>query len=94
MGLTGVKSQQDFKELHRSWIDEGLAKVNTLRDGRWTESLAVGGEAFVKEIRETLGAKAIGRSVISDGEKQQLREGIGTLVLDCISRKSMARHFQ
>ena len=57
MGLTGVKSQQDFKELLRSWIDEGLAKVNTFRDGRWTESLAVGGAAFVKEIRETLGAK-------------------------------------
>ena len=74
MGLTGVKSQQDFKELHTSWIDEGLAKGNPFRDDRWTESLAVGGEAFVKEIRETLGAKAGGRSVISDGEQQQLRD--------------------
>ena len=74
MGLTGVKSRQDFKELHRSWIDEGLAKGSPFRDDRWTESLAVGGEAFVKEIQEALGVRASGRSVISDGEQQQLRD--------------------
>ena len=74
MDLTGVKSQQDFKELHRSWIDEGVAKGNPFRDDRWTESLAVGGEAFVKEIQEALGVRASGRSVISVGEQQQLRD--------------------
>ncbi len=69
-----MKSRQDFKDLHRSWIDEGLAKVNTFWDDRWTESLAVGGEASVKKIREVLGVRASGRSVIPDGEQQQLRD--------------------
>ena len=34
----------------------------------------MGGEAFVKEIQEALGVRASGRSVISDGEQQQLRD--------------------
>jgi hypothetical protein len=73
-GLTGAKSQQDFRELHRSWIAEGLAKRDPFRDDRWTESLAVGGEPFVKGIRETVWARAIGHSIIEDGEQQQLRD--------------------
>jgi putative transposase len=72
--LTGVKSRQEFIELHRSWIDEGLAKGNPFREGRWTESLAVGGEVFVKEIQKALGARAISRSIIEDGEQKQLRD--------------------
>jgi putative transposase len=72
--LTGVKSRQEFKELHKSWIDEGLAKGNPFREDRWTESLAVGGEVFVKEIQEALGVRAISRSIIEDGDQQQLRD--------------------
>ena len=39
----------------------------------WTESLAVCGEDFVKEIRDASGVRAIGRSIIPTGEQQQLR---------------------
>jgi hypothetical protein len=35
---------------------------------------AVGGEDFVNEIREALGIRAIGRSMIKEGEQQQLRD--------------------
>jgi hypothetical protein len=51
-----------------------LAKGNPFREDQWTESLAVGGEDFVKEIRDALGVRAIGRSIIEDGEQQQLRD--------------------
>jgi hypothetical protein len=47
---------------------------NPFREGRRTESLAVGGEDFVKEIREDLGVRAIGRSISKEGEQQQLRD--------------------
>jgi len=74
MDLTGVKSQQNLKQLHKACIDEGLEKGNPFKEDRWTESLAVGGEAFIKEIREALGVKAIGRSIIDNGEQRQLRD--------------------
>ena len=48
--------------------------VNPFREDRWTESLAVGGEDFVKEIRDALGVRAIGSTIIGDGELQQLRD--------------------
>ena len=54
-------------------IDEGLAKGNPFREDRWTESLAVG-EGFVKEVRDELGIRATGRTIVSDGEQQQLRD--------------------
>ena len=48
---------------------------NPLREGRWSESLAVGGEDFVNEIRETLGGgQGHRRSIIEEGEQQQLRD--------------------
>ncbi len=34
----------------------------------------MGAEDFVKEIRDALGVRAIGRSIIEDGELQQLRD--------------------
>jgi hypothetical protein len=51
-----------------------LAKGNSFREDHWAESLPVGGEAFVNEIREALGVRPIGRSIIEDGEQQQLRD--------------------
>ena len=38
------------------------------RKPRWTESIAVGSEGFVRETKEKLGIKAMGREVIgADG---------------------------
>jgi hypothetical protein len=34
----------------------------------------VGGEGFAKEVRDELGIRAIGRTIVSDGEQQQLRD--------------------
>lgn len=37
-------------------------------------ALAVGGEEFMREIRDSLGAKAVGRSISGYAEQQQLRD--------------------
>jgi len=34
----------------------------------------VGGEGFVKDIRDDLGVRVLGRSIVPDGEQHQLRE--------------------
>ncbi len=71
--LAEVNSQEDLKQAHKDWINERLKNGNPFREDQWTESLAVGGGAFVKEIRDELGARAIGRMIVNDGEQQQLR---------------------
>lgn len=52
-GRTGQEYNQ--RKNRKAWIDEGLAKGNPFREDQWTEGLAVGGEDFVKEIRDSLG---------------------------------------
>jgi len=36
--------------------------------------MTLGGVAFIKEIRDELGGKALGWRIVKDGEQQQLRE--------------------
>jgi putative transposase len=43
-------------------------KVRHFRDGKWTESVAVGSRAFVTETKERLGIRAIGRKMVGTGE--------------------------
>ena len=74
MDLVEVKSHQELRQAHKEWIEEKLKNGDTFREDQWTESLAVGGEEFVKEIQDKLGFRAIGRKVTKDGEQQQLRE--------------------
>ena len=44
------------------------------RESKWTESIAVGDESFVKETKDNLGAKAIGRKTVGRDKEFQLRE--------------------
>jgi putative transposase len=41
-----------------------LQEASRLRDGKWTESVAVGSKEFVTATKEKLGFKAKGREVV------------------------------
>ena len=64
----------DFVEAYRGWIDESMKKVRHFRDGRLTESVAVGSREFVTETKEKLGVRAKGRKVVGAVESCELRE--------------------
>ncbi len=72
--LLNFDSMHDVTSTYRGWIEESLGGDNSLRDGRWTESVAVGGEAFVTVTKETLGVKGEGRAVIGGDGSYELRE--------------------
>jgi len=44
------------------------------RDAKCTESIAVGDKEFVMRIKAKLGAKAMGRRAVENGEGHELRE--------------------
>jgi putative transposase len=56
--LTGIKSVEELQKNQREWINEVLKKKEFYRDPKWTESLAVGSEAFLERINEKLKIKA------------------------------------
>ena len=72
--LVEAKNQEDLKQIHQEWMEEKLINGNPFREDQWTETRAAGGEGFVKEIRDDLGVRALGRSIVPDGEQHQLRE--------------------
>ena len=61
--LLNVSNQEELGRRYRQWLDEILAKDRALRQGCWTEGLAVGDSGFVSEIKERFGALASSRSI-------------------------------
>jgi REP element-mobilizing transposase RayT len=55
MKLCGIPSREQLSVVHRQWIEEALgAKANQTREAGWSESIAVGGPAFLEGIKGRL----------------------------------------
>jgi putative transposase len=72
--LFEFRSMYDFAEAHRGWVEKSLEEEILSRDEKWTESVAVGSEKFVKATKEMLGFKAKGLEVIGGDGSYQLKE--------------------
>ena len=76
MRLLSVKSQDDLKIAHRKWIERELENSQLIRQSKWTKSIAVGDESFVRKVKGQLGFRSKGRKIIKeDDDDYQLREG-------------------
>ena len=73
MELAGFSDIATMQQ-HRQWLSEELAINNSKRDEAWTESLAVGSDAFVEKVQTLLGTKATNRKVAAIADKHALRE--------------------
>jgi putative transposase len=45
--LLDFRSMDELAKAYRGWVEESLREVSCFRDGKWTESVAVGSEEFV-----------------------------------------------
>ena len=45
-----------------------------VREGKWTQSIAIGTQRFVENTKQALGIRAKGRKIVEVGEAYQLRE--------------------
>ncbi|MBF0235974.1 MAG: hypothetical protein HQK65_23510 [Desulfamplus sp.] len=64
----------DFASIHRTWVEEALAGESHKRQSRWTESVAVGNESFVKDVKDGLTGRVRGRQVAESEGTFELRE--------------------
>jgi len=71
--LSGFADLRDFQRTHRQWVEQGLENGLALRDGRWSEAIAVGSRSFVEKVKGELGSKAAHRDVIEAGETYGLK---------------------
>lgn len=72
--LLNFPSSNDLAAAYRGWIDEALSKGTLRREGKWTESIAVGSEPFVYATQAKLGIKGHGREVVGADGSYELRE--------------------
>jgi putative transposase len=72
--LAGCNSYEAFIKNHRDWVTEALNSGKNIRDSKWTQSIAVGSEKFIDNIKEDLVISAKGRKVSGTKDIFQLRE--------------------
>ena len=77
-GLLHFRKMDDLADAHRGWVEELLKGTDNCRDGKWTETVAVGSKAFVTVMKEKLGVKGKGREVIGGDGSYELRESSAT----------------
>jgi putative transposase len=78
----------DLANVHRHWIETTLGQGKLEREGRWTESVAVGSRGYVEQIRRGLGSRGRYRLIEQVADSHILRETAGDYVYD--SRCKMA----
>ncbi|MGD9900789.1 MAG: hypothetical protein AB7T22_16810 [Calditrichaceae bacterium] len=74
MPLFCALDETDCASIHRKWIGEELAGERHQRQSRWTESVAVGDESFVKDVKDALIGRARGRQGVESDGAFELRE--------------------
>ncbi len=57
MALLGIPSIEALRRSHNEWVEEALARAERVREGKWTESVAVGSRDFVETMKAKLGIR-------------------------------------
>ena len=63
-----------FQKQHCQWIDEALADNALEREAKWSQSIAVGSEAFVNQVSDSLCPKIGKRQTTAIGDSLVVRE--------------------
>ncbi len=74
LGLLELRSITELQAARSGWIAADLSAGTSRREAAWSESLAVGSEAFVADFQRQLGVRAKYREVIDTGDIHCLRE--------------------
>jgi len=74
MGLVQIANIADLQDAHRKWIEDALKKPESVRESKWTQSIAVGDKSFLKQIKDRLGIRAKGRKILNTKDDYHLRE--------------------
>lgn len=69
-----IRNRQSLIAARAGWVSERLAKGELSRDPAWSEAVAVGSEAYVRAVQETLAGRARYRCVVEEPGRHVLRD--------------------
>jgi putative transposase len=67
MTLVGARDIGELAAMRANWIDQALRKGTVEREAIWTESVAVGSQAFLLRMQARLGSKLRAFEIVADG---------------------------
>lgn len=67
MTLVGARDIGELAAMRAKWIDQALRKGKVEREAIWTESVAVGSQAFLLRMQARLGSKLGAFEIVADG---------------------------
>jgi REP element-mobilizing transposase RayT len=89
--LSGCANVAQFQKAHREWVDDALRAGITGRDERWSQSLAVGSQAYLDKIKAALGGRATHRQIAQADGIHALREPVTSYTPQFEGRNSPPR---
>jgi len=72
--LLNLNSVEKLAEQQRNWVETAMEGDGSVRDSKWSNSIAVGDHAFVKDAIDRLGANAMYREIVEEDGISVLRE--------------------
>ena len=72
--LCGFDDSGSFQQAHRKWVSAALDAGAGDRADYWSEAIAVGGDAFVEQVKKSLRSSASHRQIEAVGDVRLLRE--------------------
>ena len=78
----GLPQNSKVAPIHREWVEQALKEDQPQRDTRWSESLAVGSQAFVEGVQKRLGTRVHARRVEDTSDAACLPESLAPSVTD------------
>jgi hypothetical protein len=86
-----MENMEELRRSYRDWMEDTLARQVGGRESRWTESIAVGSQAFGEKTKAELGMKAMGREVMGTDGVYELRESDGSYAGNFVGENSGLR---
>jgi hypothetical protein len=72
----GFNKTDNFINHYKAIIEVSCSRKEFTRDAKWSESIAVGNEVFLKGVTEQLGIKARSKEIIEDATGFSLKEPV------------------
>ena len=69
-----IDTEENLRQTYQGWVETALSDNKNKWSGKWTESIAVGEEPFVKKVKDLLGFRTKGRKIHNSDGAYQLKE--------------------
>ncbi|MDB9952425.1 transposase [Porticoccaceae bacterium] len=94
MELLSINNLTQLQSEHQGWVEAELKKDSMVRKQLWSESLAVGSQAYVQGVKEALGVSAKPRQIEAHEGLYRVKEPIASYTYDFDAKNSRLSNYR